>query len=199
MKMTKSEETSPIELLVADDVRRDAQDKQRVIGEFRVGGHPVRAVLDFGRRDLGLIEYVELPALLASHVPSERAAVRLMSKVYDGEAFEFPLDLSEEVRRESPPSPFEPMSEEARAALEAEAKRVRLELLEVERDAEAPARLAAKLRLEGEPLELEVELHAGPRRVPLMRWLKGPAPESLSAAERYAILRALVNWQEGSE
>jgi hypothetical protein len=32
-----------------------------------------------------------------------------------------------------------------------------------------------------------------------MRWLKGPAPESLSAAERYAILRALVNWQEGSE
>ena len=198
MNMTTNEETPANEVLVADDIRRDEKEPRRLVGEFHVAGHPARVVLDFTREDIGLVEYVEMSSLIGMHAPSQRAVLDLMYRVYDGEAVQFPFDLTEEVRHSSPPFPFVPMSEEARAALEIEAGRVRLDLIDVVRDASEPSRLTAKLLLEGAPLELEVELYAGPGRVPLMRWLRGPDPASLSAAERHAILHALLNWLEGA-
>src|SRR4051794_31457283 len=107
--MTSNEDTSTEALLVADDARRDEHEPSRLIGRVRVAGHPLRVILDFTRQDLGLIEYVEMPWLLGMHPPSQRAVVRLMSRVYGGEAIQFPYDLSGEVRDSSPPFPFEPL------------------------------------------------------------------------------------------
>ncbi|MCL4298021.1 MAG: hypothetical protein KJ077_19920 [Anaerolineae bacterium] len=185
-----------IPLLVVEDVYPDEVESQRLIGIVRIGGHPVRVILDFGRQDLGFIEYVQLPGLLGMHPPSQQAVVNLMSRVYEGETIQFPVDFSEEIRQASPPSPFEPMSTEDRVALEAAANQVHLDIVTIEQIVSEPLRFTVTLRLDGQLMTIQVELFAGPQRVPVMRWLKGPDPNSLSVAQRYAIQRALLSRYE---
>jgi len=195
-KMMTHEVSSQIPLLVVDDVYRDATDPQRLIGAVRVSGHPVRVILDFSRRDSGFIQYIELPWVLGMHPPSQHAVVELMAQVDAGQAIQYPVDLSERIRRSSPPSPFEPMSAEGRAALEAAAAEVHLDMFSINRSGATPTHLTLTLSLDGEMMTLEIELYAGHGRTPVMRWLKGPNPDSLSTAQRYAIQRALLSTYE---
>jgi hypothetical protein len=181
-----------VPLLVVDDVSRDAGNPDRLASAIRVAGHPLRIVLDFGRRDMNFIEFVEVPDLLAMHAPSLQAVVDLMTRVDGGQTVKLPADLSEHVRKSPPPSPFLPLTATEQAVLESAAAAVAVDVLAMERTASEPAHFNVRLRIDGRPIALHVQLYAGPRRIPVMRWIGGPDPESMPAAQRYAILRALV-------
>jgi len=189
--------TAPQPLLVIDDVHCDEDRPHQVVAQLRFAGHPVRVVLDFSGPLPGLIEHVEMPDLLALHHPSQKAVLQLMTRVHAGEEVQCPLDLSNEVRESSSlPSPFEPVPPDRRLAMEREADLVQLQIVRIERSADDPARHFVELYLQGERIRLEVELIAGTGSNPVMRWIRGPDPQTLTAPQRYAILRAISKHTE---
>lgn len=177
-----------------DAVERDAEVPTRLIGSLRAGGHRLRIVLDFGRRDLGAAEYVETPWLLEMHQPSQRAVVSTLFRIDAGEAVPLPYDLSDTVRGADPPSPWQPLDDESRERLAAAADQVDLKVLAIEKSRSQPSRVKARLELDGRPVEVDAEVYAEQGTVPLLRWMGGIDPADLTPAQRYAIQRALQEY-----
>jgi len=190
-----AEMSAPVSLLVVEKILVDITDPHRLSAIVTVGGHRLEVVLDFSRYERLGIEYVEMPKLLDVHRPSQQAVTRLMARVYEGERIDTPVDLTEQIRQSSPASPYEPLSAAQRADLEALADKVNLEILDIQGTGYAPCTFTAKLRLDGREFSMVGEMYAGPGRVPFLSWRTGPDPGSLSKAQRYAIQRALVRWQ----
>lgn len=191
MPTAPTTEPSP-PLLVVDAVERDPAIPTRLVGRLRFGGHRLRVVLDFPRRDFGLIEYVELPWLLGAHLPSQGAVVRLLERIDAGEAICLPRDMSEEVRAADPHCPLQAMDAAKRARLDAAAAEVALEVQTIRRVGTYPVRIAAQMLLAGRALFLEVELYDQTGAIPVMRWITGPDPATLTEAQLYAIQCALT-------
>lgn len=177
--------------LVLEQAGRDPDIPTRLTGIVGFGGHRLRIVLDAARLPLGLIEYVEIPALLAMHEPSQRAVVSVMTRIADGEAVPLPYDLTSEIADSEPPFPLAPPDQLSRARLEAAAAQVDVEVRDIERSGSDPERVRARLVLDGRPLELEVELYTAAGATPVMAWIAGPPPDDLTAAQRLAIQRAV--------
>lgn len=188
-----------IPLLVVETIEADPSHPQRVAALIKAGGHPLRVVLDFSRRERIGVEYVEMPGLLEIHRPSQLAVVQLMERVFEGERVATPADLTEQIRQASPPSPYEPLSERERAALEAAADTVSLEVHDFQRSGDEPCRFSANLSLDGREFGLTGEIYAGVGRIPIVRWRKGPDPRMFSKAQHHAIQRALVRLCEINE
>ena len=93
-------------LLVVESVEPDPQNARCMIAEICLGGYPLRVVLDFSRKEMGLIEYVEMPWMLGLHLPSQKAVVSLVDRVYSGETLHFPVDLGGQIVHADPPSFF---------------------------------------------------------------------------------------------
>lgn len=192
MTTEPSTEHSP-PLLVVDEVERDPAMPTRLVGRLRFGGHRLRVILDFPRRDFGLIEHVELPWLLGAHPPSQRAVVRLLERIDAGEVICLPCDLSYEVLAADPHCPLQAPNAAQRARLGAAAAEVPLEVRSIRRSGSHPIHISAHLLLAGRPLFLEVELYAESGAIPVVRWIAGPDPATLTEAQRYAIQRVLID------
>ncbi len=182
-------------LLVLERVERDPGVASRLVGTVRLAGYAQRVVVDVGN-PFGLIEYVDIPSLLGSHDPSLAAVVEAMSRWNGGEELGLPLDLSERVRDADPPVPVQPLSADDRDVLDAEADRVDLVVLDVERSPAGPSALRASLVLAGAPLTVEVDI-PGTTDEGVMRWVAGPPTATLSRAELHAIYRALLPYAPG--
>jgi hypothetical protein len=189
-----AETKTPGPLVVVERILVDAMDPKRVSAIVIAGGHRLRVVLDFSRYERLGIEYVEMPKLLDLHRPSQQAVMRLMARAYEGEVIDMPVDLTEEIQQ-SPPSPYEPITEKERASLEALADKVNLEIMDVQGTGKAPLSFTATLRIDGREFCMIGEIYAGSGRIPFLCLQKGPDPESLSKAQWYAIERALIEWQ----
>ncbi len=185
-----------IPLLVVEEATSEPGTGERVTARLRVGGHPGRVVLDFSRRRLGLVEYLEVPALLDLHPPTMHAVVRFLERVVDGEPVDFPTDLTEDVETDQGPSPFAPLPPAQKAALDRLADSVPIEVLSCERDVPEAGQVTLQLKVAGRTVRLVAEVHAGPELVSVIRWLQGPDREAFSEAERHAIDRLLMDSSE---
>ena len=156
----------PTGLLIIDDIWRHPGNEEEIHAQIRTGGHPWQVIVDFARS--GLIRYIRMPWMLTVHLPSQKAVLGLMNRFRAGEAVKLPLDLSDALAAADPPSPFQvDPAEDAR--LERESASVSVDLAQMQRSGTYPALFRGVIRLNGEALDLEVELYTGPGRVPVLR------------------------------
>lgn len=195
MKTMTTELNASIPLLLVELIQVEPSDPQRVTATVLAGGHRLRVILDYSRRERMGVEYVEMPKLLDIHRPSKQAITRLMGRFYDGEKVDLPIDLTEQIRHLSPPSPYQPMPASERAALETLADDVNLEIAQIQGAGDDPLSFTATLCLDGREFEMTGKLYAGPGKVSFLSWRGSAETDSLSRPELYAIERALVRWK----
>jgi hypothetical protein len=175
-------------LLVVDNISCDFRNEGVVHAEIRLGGHPLQVVLDFASIP-GFISYVKMPWMLELHVPSQQAVVRLMTRCHEGGTVDLPADLSEELTQSNPPSPFRfDPGEDARR--QQEAAFIDLDLTDLQHTETYPWVFRGVIRIDGEPVDIEVQLYAGPGCIPVTRWMR--RSRKLTAAEMDAIRSRLL-------
>jgi len=154
-------------LLIVDEIWRHPGNEEEVYAQIRAGGHPLQVILDFSRSDF--IRYLRMPWMLAVHPPSQQAVIRLMTAFRAGVPVKLPADLSDALAAADPPAPFrvDPAKD---AQLEREAASVSVDLAQLQRSGTYPALFRGVIHINGEAIDLEVELYAGPGRVPLLQW-----------------------------
>ena len=183
--------TPEIPLLVVDDIRRDPLKEGLVEARVHLGGHPMRVVLDFdfAPEFQGFASYVEMPWMLGVHVPSQQAVVHLMRRFHKGDQVDFPVDLSEEVARSDPPSPFR-FDPDKHGRIQPDDPAFDLDLGELHRAGTYPAVFQGVIRINRKPIEMHVQIYAGPGRVPAMCTFR--CSPKLTADETSAIWRRLL-------
>jgi hypothetical protein len=183
--------TPEIPLLVVDDIRRDPQKEDLVEAHIHLGGHPLKVVLDFDfePKRLGFAGCVEIPWMLQAHLPSHQAVIHLMRRFHKGDQVDLPVDLSEEIARSDPPSPFRFDPDKDRR-VRPDDPVLDLDLMEMHRTGTYPAVFQGVIRINGKPIEMHVELYAGPGRVPAMKTMR--CSPKLTAAESSAVWRRLL-------
>lgn len=172
--------------LFVDDLQRIRDRPTRIGVDLRLGGHPMHAVFDFERADL--IELVELPWLLSNFHVSQKAVIELANRFYAGEDIALPVDLSE-LAADDAAMVFDPVR---KARAREAAARVGLQVEELSQSGTYPVLFSGRLRVDGVPVILRVELYNGVGRIPVMQWLRGSKPEGLSDDQEYAIELMLV-------
>jgi hypothetical protein len=187
-----SPSTTPI--LVVDRIWRDPQNEGFVHAQIHLGGHPLQVILNFASAVPDFVEHVEMPWMLASHQPSQQAVFRLMSRYQEGGHVDLPVDLSEEMTRSDPPSPFRHDPDEA-ARCEQEAASVDLDLTETRHTGTYPCVFRGVMRVNGEPVDLEVEVYAGSGRIPVMRLIR--TSRTLTVPETRAVRIRLLRDMAG--
>ena len=185
--------TPEIPLLVVDDIRRDPLKEWLVEARIRLSGHPLRVALEFESAPefLGFASYVDMPWMLEAHVPSQKAVIALIKSFHKGDQVDLPVDLSEQIACSDPPSPFrfDPDKDKDGRVLPEDAA-LELDLGELRHTGTYPAVFQGVIRINGKPIEMDVQLYAGPGRVPAMRTLR--CSPKLTAAESSAIWRRLL-------
>jgi hypothetical protein len=180
-------------LLVVDNIGRDPRNAGQIHAQIRLGGHPLQVVLDFAYIPGGFVTYVNMPWMLELHMPSQKAVVRLMTRYHEGKNIDLPVDLSEEMARSNPSSPFRlDPSEDARR--EQEAASIDLDLTEIRHTGTHPCVFHGVIRLNGEPVDIEIKLYAGPGRIPVTRFMR--RSRKLTAPEIDAISARLLREME---
>jgi hypothetical protein len=181
--------------LVLDSVRRDERQPTRLVGQIRLLGHPLQVVLGLAHQEAGLIEFVQMPTLLAAHLPSQQAVVEAMTTLdaQDGpNTTALPLDLSGKLDGCDPPFPWRRIDPAEHERLRAEASTVAIDVLDHSRTGERPATISARLLVDGRPAELLVEAYDEPGALPILRWIEGPPPDEFTPAQRQAVQDALI-------
>jgi hypothetical protein len=187
--------------LVLDSIGRDEREPTRLVGQIRLVGHPLQVVLDLTHQDAGLIEFAQMPTLLAAHLPAQQLVVAAMTSLdrQDGPATTaaLPLDLSGQLVGCDPPFPWRRLEPAALQRLLAEASSVTVDVLDRSRSGSRPASISAHLVVDGRPVELVVEAYDEPGALPILRWVDGPSPDEFTPAQREAIQDALIGPHRG--